>query len=181
MKQACAATAAVVAILLGLIGFASPSFEVASLTYSSFVTLAQAESVDRTRPAIILGPPPGESTAESADEAEAEGPPRPLPPIARKKPQPPKKVSAPKAPQKKAATKKAPAKKAAAKKAPAKKPAAQKAPAKKAVAKAPVSPPQQAKDCDYCYGCEALVPTCKRQWVCGKRYTERLAAGLCRR
>lgn len=175
MKQAHAATAALVAILLGLLGFASPGSQVPSLTYSGFVTLAQAESVDRSHPAIILEPPPGESPAESADEVEAKEPPRPLPPIARKKPQPPKKVSAPKAPQK-AAVKKAPAKKA-----PAKKPVAQKAPAKKAAAKAPVTPPQQAKDCDYCYGCEALVPTCKRQWVCGKRYTDRLAAGLCRR
>lgn len=159
MKQACAAaSAAVVAILIGL------------LADCGFVALAQAESVDRTHPAVILGPPPGESNAESADEVEAQEPPRPLPPIARKKPQPPKKVSAPKPPQK-----------TAAKKAPAKKPAAQKAPAKKAAAKAPVTSPQQAKDCDYCYGCEALVATCKRQWVCGKKYTDRLAAGLCRR
>ena len=159
MKQACAAAgAAVVAVLIGL------------LADSGFVAVAQAEAVDRTHPAIILGPPPGESAAESPDDAEAEAP-RPLPPIARKKPQPPKTVSAPKAPQKKATAKKAPAKK----------PAAQKAPAKKAAAKAPVSSPQQAKDCDYCYGCEALVPTCRRQWVCGTKYTERLAAGLCRR
>ena len=170
MKQACAATAAVVAVLIVSAGAALAGFQAPSSYDFGLLTLAQAQPVEHKQPSIILEPPPGESTDKSADDAEAAEPPRPLPPIARKKPAPPKKVSAPKAPQK-----------AAAKKAPAKKPVAQKAPAKKAVAKAPVSPPQQAKDCDYCYGCEALVPTCKRQWVCGKRYTERLAAGLCRR
>jgi hypothetical protein len=175
MKQACAATAAVMAVLIGTAGSALAGFRAPSSYDFGFLTLAQAEPIEHKQPSIILEPPPGESTVNSADEVEAEEPPRPLPPIARKKPQPPKKVSTPKAPQK-AAAKKAPAKKA-----PAKKPVAQKAPAKKAAVKAPVTPPQQAKDCDYCYGCEALVPTCKRQWVCGKRYTDRLAAGLCRR
>jgi hypothetical protein len=143
MKQAYIAvvTAAVVAMLFGS------------------VALAQSEStsVERTEPAIILGPPPD----ESASEAPAE-----LPPIARKKPEPPKTVSAPKPPPQKA---------------PAKRATQKKAPAKPAPVRAAVSPPQQAKDCDYCYGCESLSAACKREWVCGKRYSDRFAAGLCRR
>jgi hypothetical protein len=127
--------------------------------------------VERSEPAIILAPPPGESAsdapAESQVEPQAEPPgAEPLPPIARKKPEPPKKVSAPKPAQQKAPAKKAPAKKA---------------PARKAPAKAAISPPQQAKNCDYCYGCESLSHACRRQWVCGARYSELLAAGLCRR
>ena len=112
---------------------------------------------EERKPAIVLAPPPGEAAPETA-----EVPNRQPPPIARKKPTPPpKKASAPqRAPEK---------------------PAAKKAPAKKAPARAAASPAPQAKDCDYCYGCESLSAICKRQWVCGRQYTERLAAGLCRR
>jgi outer membrane biosynthesis protein TonB len=115
------------------------------------------------KPAIVLAPPSGEAVEPEAPPAvEAEIPDREPPPIARKKPTPPpKKASVPqRAPQK---------------------PAAKKAPAKKAPARAAVSPAPQAKDCDYCYGCESLSLHCKRQWVCGRQYTERLAAGFCRR
>ena len=115
------------------------------------------------KPAIVLAPPSGEAVEPEAEPVvEAEIPDREPPPIARKKPTPPpKKASAPqRAPQK---------------------PAATKAQAKKAPARAAVSPAPQAKDCDYCYGCESLSLHCKRQWVCGRQYTERLAAGLCRR
>lgn len=120
--------------------------------------LAQSVPGARSEPAIILGPPPAANEPDAAEE-EAE---RDPPPIARKKPQPPKRVSAPKRPRKAAPAKKAPQRKA---------------PARAAT----TAPPQQAKECDYCYGCEAAVHACRRQWVCGKRYADRLAAGLCRR
>jgi hypothetical protein len=158
MRQAF--TAAVAAVLLALLGLAAP---------------AHSESVSQERkPAIILAPPPGEAAPEppAANEAEpdepqaapaveAEVPDREPPPIARKKPPPPKKVSAPKPAQKTAP--------------------ARSAPARSAPARAAVTPAPQAKDCDYCYGCESLSDVCKRRWVCGRRYSELLAAGLCRR
>ena len=144
--------AAVAALLLVMLGAAGPGF---------------AESAPEERkPAIVLAPPPGEPAPE-IDEV----PNREPPPVARKKPTPPKKASAPQRAPEKPSAKKAPAKKAP----------AQKAPAQKAPARAAVSPAPQGKDCDYCYGCESLTHHCKRQWVCGRQYTERLAAGLCRR
>jgi len=115
---------------------------------------------DRSEPAIILAPPEGETATEAPAEP---------PPIPREKPQR-KKVSKPKPDPQKAPAKKAPEKKAAQKK----------APAKKQPAKA-VAPPQQSKACDYCYGCLSASHVCRRQWVCGKRYSELLALGLCRR
>ena len=120
------------------------------------------------KPAIVLAPPPGAAVeAESAPAVEADVPGRPPPPIARKKPTPPpRKASAPQRAPEKPAARKAPA---------------EKAPAKTPPARAAASPAPQAKDCDYCYGCESLSAVCKRQWVCGRKYTERLAAGLCRR
>ncbi len=116
---------------------------------------------NRSEPAIILAPPEQETVIETPTEP---------PPIPRIKPQR-KKASEPKP-----AEQKAPAKKAPEKKAPAKQ-----APAKQAPAKAQAAPPQQSKDCDYCYSCLSSVPSCRRQWVCGKKYTEYLAAGFCRR
>ena len=157
MRQAF--TAAVAALLLVLLGSAGPGFS--------------ESAPQERRPAIVLAPPSGEAVEpEAAPAVEAEVSNREPPPIARKKPTPPKKVSARKRTAEKPAAKKAPAKKAPAKK---------QAPARKAPARAAASPAPQAKDCDYCYGCESLAAICKRQWVCGKRYTERLAAGLCRR
>jgi hypothetical protein len=146
--------------VLVLVGFAGPS--------------VSEPAPQERKPAIVLAPPPGDAVEPEAEPAvEAEVPDRQPPPIARKKPTPPpKKASAPKRAADKPAAKKAPANKAPPKKAPAKK-----APAKKAAA----SPAPPAKDCDYCYGCESLSQTCKRKWVCGRQYTERLAAGLCRR
>lgn len=113
--------------------------------------------IERTGPAIILKPPPDAEVAET--------PAVPVP-IARKKPTPPKKASAPKPSQQKSAVSNAPAKKA---------------PAKKAPVKAAAPPQQQAKSCDYCYGCASLSHICRRTWVCGSRYSELLAAGFCRR
>ncbi|MFW6076942.1 MAG: hypothetical protein ACOC71_04260, partial [Hyphomicrobiales bacterium] len=110
------------------------------------------------QPAIILAPPPGDAAPdepEAATAVEAEVPDREPPPIPKRKPPPlRKKATAPK-------------------------PAQQTPPAQKAPARAATSPAPQAKDCDYCYGCESLSVICKRQWVCGKRYKDRLAAGLC--
>lgn len=151
MRQAVVATVA--AVMLVLLGSAGPVFG--------------EPATQERKPAIVLAPPPGQAVEPEEDPAiETAVPSRPPPPIARKKPTPP--------PKKATARKRAP-----------EKPPARKAPAKKAVNQAPpraaVSPAPQAKDCDYCYGCESLSAMCKRQWVCGKRYTERLAAGLCRR
>ena len=122
------------------------------------IVIGEAE---RTGPAIILAPPDGETATEAPAEP---------PPIPRVKPER-KKVSTPKPAKQKAPAKKAPEKKATQKK----------APAKKAPAKPAASPPQQSKACDYCYGCLSASHTCRRQWVCGKRYNELLALGLCRR
>jgi hypothetical protein len=143
--------AGVAALLLVLLGAGGPGF---------------GESAPQARkPAIVLAPPPGVAPETT------EVPNRQPPPVARKKPTPPKKVSAPqRAPEKPAA-----------KKAPAKKSPPRKVPANKAPDRAAASPAPQAKNCDYCYGCESMAAICKRQWVCGKRYTDRLAAGLCRR
>lgn len=150
--------AAFAALLLVLLGAAGPGF-------------SQPAPQER-KPAIVLAPPPGQAVEpEAAPAVEAEVPDRQPPPIARKKPPPPKKASAPKRAAEKPAAKKAPAKKAP----------VDKAPVDKAPARAAASPAPQAKDCDYCYGCESLSAICKRQWVCGRQYTERLAAGLCRR
>lgn len=121
---------------------------------------------NRSEPAIILAPPDKETVTETPAEP---------PPLPRVKPQR-KKVSAPKPEEQKAPVKKAPAKKA-----PEKKATQKKAPVAKAPAKAQAAPPQQSKECDYCYSCLSMVPSCRRQWVCGKKYTERLAAGFCRR
>jgi hypothetical protein len=179
-----AATAAVAVMLLGAAGLGTaglaagaPGPREAAAPYpgddrnASLVILAQS----RSEPAIILGPLPDDTVPEAATDPDAEstaaeGPDRDPPPIARKKPERPK-ATATRPAQQKAVTKKAPTQKAP----------AQKAPAQKAPAKPAISPPQQAKDCDYCYGCWSSTPTCKRQWVCGKRYSELLAAGLCRR
>jgi outer membrane biosynthesis protein TonB len=179
-----AATAAVAVMLLGAAGLGTaglaagaPGPREAAAPYpgddrnASLVILAQS----RSEPAIILGPLPDETVPEApkdpaAQSTVAEEVEREPPPIPRKKPER-KTVSAPKPAQQKAPAQKAPAQKAP----------AQKAPAQKAPAKPAISPPQQAKDCDYCYGCWSSTPTCKRQWVCGKRYSELLAAGLCRR
>jgi outer membrane biosynthesis protein TonB len=158
MRQAF--TAGVAALLLVLLGSAGP---------------AQSEPAPQERkPAIILAPPPGEAAPEppathrseavepqAAPVVEAEVPDREPPPVARKKPPPPKKVSAPRR-----APKQAPAKQT---------------PAKQAPARSATSPAPQSQNCDYCYGCESLSAICKRQWVCGQRYSELLAAGLCRR
>lgn len=116
---------------------------------------------NRSEPAIILAPPEKETVTETPAEP---------PPLPRIKPQR-KKASEPKPAQKKAPAKKAPEKKAT----------QNKPPARKAPAKAQAAPQQQSKDCDYCYSCLSMVPSCRRQWVCGKKYTERLAAGFCRR
>ena len=121
---------------------------------------------NRSEPAIILAPPEKDTVTETPAEP---------PPIPRMKPQR-KKVSEPEP-----AQQKSPAKKAPAKKAPEKKATEKKAPAKKAPAKAQAAPAQKSKDCDYCYSCLSSVPTCRRKWVCGKKYTEYFAAGFCRR
>jgi hypothetical protein len=152
--------AAVAALSLVLLGSAGPGFS--------------EPAPQERKPAIVLAPPSGEAAAETPEAApavEAEVPNRQPPPIARKKPPPPKNASAPQRAPEKPAAKKAPAKKAPPKK----------APAQTAPARAAASPAPQTKDCDYCYGCESLSLHCKRQWVCGRQYTERLAAGLCRR
>ena len=155
--------AAFAALLLVLLGSAGPGFS--------------EPAPQERKPAIVLAPPSGEAAEPQAEPAEVEDSNRQPPPIARKKPTPPpRKVSAPKRTPQKPAAKKAPPKKA-----PAKKAAAKRAPAQKAPVRGAASPAPQAKDCDYCYGCESLAAICKRQWVCGKRYTDRLAAGLCRR
>lgn len=146
--------AAVAALLLVLLGAAGPGFS--------------EPAPQERKPAIVLAPPSGGAVEpDAAPDVEAGVPNRPPPPIARKKPTPPpRKVSAPQRAPQKPAAKKAPAKKA---------------PVNKAPARAAASPAPQAKDCDYCYGCESLSAICKRQWVCGRQYTQRLAAGLCRR
>jgi hypothetical protein len=175
-----AATAAVAVMLLGAAGLGTAGLAAgaqgpreAAAPYpgddrdASLVILAQS----RSEPAIILGPLPDETVPEApkdpaAQSTVAEEAEREPPPIARKKPERPKATATRPAQQKAVTKKKAPT---------------QKAPAQKAPAKPAISPPQQAKDCDYCYGCWSSTPTCKRQWVCGKRYSELLAAGLCRR
>ncbi|HUE47021.1 MAG TPA: hypothetical protein VMO81_12285 [Aestuariivirgaceae bacterium] len=166
---AAAATAAVAVMLLGAAGLGAGAQgpREAAAPYpgddrdGSFVILAES----RSEPAIILGPLPEDTVPEAAKDPDAEStaaekPDRDPPPIARKKPERPK-AAATRPAQQKAVTKKAPA--------------------QKAPAKAAISPPQQAKDCDYCYGCWSSTHACRRQWVCGNRYSELLAAGLCRR
>lgn len=146
MRQAFVAAVAVLSLVM--FGAAGPGFG--------------EPAPQERKPAIVLAPPAGEAVEPEAEPpVEAAAPTREPPPIARKKPTPTKKASAPKRA--------------------AEKPAAKKAPAQKAPARAAVSPAPQAKDCDYCYGCESLSHHCRRQWVCGRQYTERLAAGLCRR
>jgi len=146
-------TAAFATLLLALLGAAGPGFS--------------EPAPQERKPAIVLAPPSGQAVEPEAAPVEAEVPNRPPPPIAKKKPTPPKKVSAPKRAPQKPAAKKAPAKKA---------------PVNKAPARAAASPAPQAKDCDYCYGCESTSSViCYRRWVCGKQYSMRLAAGLCRR
>jgi hypothetical protein len=158
MRQAFVAAVAALSLSLVMFGAAGPGFG--------------EPAPQERKPSIVLAPPTGEAVEPEAEPpVEAAAPTREPPPIARKKPPPPKKASAPKRAAEKPAAKKAPAQRAP----------AQKAPTQKAPVRAAVSPAPQSKDCDYCYSCESLSLHCKRQWVCGRQYTERLAAGLCRR
>lgn len=112
-------------------------------------------------PAIILTPP------EESPITDAPAEPPPLP---RVKPERPKPIE-----------QKAKAKEPAVKKAEQKKTPARKAEQKKAPAKTQAAPPEQSKQCDYCYGCLSASHDCRRQWTCGKRYREVVVLGLCRR
>ena len=170
LSQTIAGVAAVVVLLLPAMAAADEAGSVPGKDQGeNVIILADSDPPDQRKPALILSPPPGESATETPPEESATEAPADPPPIARKKPERPKASAA------------KPTQKAPAKKAPAKKATAKKAPAKKAPARAATAPPQQAKACDYCYGCESHIAACSRKWVCGNLYSELKSAGLCRR
>jgi uncharacterized caspase-like protein len=147
----------------------------------SFAVLARAmlEALEKT-PAQSAEPTPlpqSKPVAKLAPEAEPEPSQEPPPAIETEEPapEPPPSIER-KAPQPKPAVK---AKKPAPRKAVApERPAPKKVIRKQAPRKEAISTPK-GKDCDFCFACMSESLTCRRTWVCGARYRDRLAQGLC--